>query len=113
MKRVCGLGDVPPGCIHGSDLDVDTPLAIYNVNGEIFATSAHCPHEGGPLTGGMLDGHMVTCPWHQWTFDIRTGVGDYAGGLVDTYEVSVEGDDVLVGKRKPISIPVRTKGPRP
>jgi nitrite reductase/ring-hydroxylating ferredoxin subunit len=33
-----------------------------------------CPHAGGNLAAGSLEGHIVTCPWHQWQFDLRTGV---------------------------------------
>lgn len=109
--RVCKLGDVPPGCMKVVQIDADTPIALYNVGGEVFATFAYCPHEGGPLAGGTLAGYFVTCPLHQWTFDVRTGVGDHAGGLVDTYEVVVDGDEVSIGKRKPFSIPVRSKAP--
>jgi len=110
VKPVCALGDVPSGCIHLAAHEDGTPLAVYNVDGQIFATFAYCPHEGGPLVGGTLEGFVVTCPLHQWKFDVRTGIGDYAGGLLDTYEVVVEDGQVKVGRRKPLSIPIRKKG---
>jgi nitrite reductase/ring-hydroxylating ferredoxin subunit len=111
MKVVCPLAQVPPGCIREAEHEDGTPLAVYNVDGQVFATHAFCPHEGGPLADGALEGFVVTCPFHQWKFDVRTGIGDYAGGILDTFEVVVEDGEVKVGRRKPISIPIRRKTP--
>ncbi|MFQ5495427.1 MAG: Rieske (2Fe-2S) protein [Phycisphaerae bacterium] len=41
----------------------------------IFVTDNACPHAGGNLSGGELDGETVACRWHQWRFCLRTGVG--------------------------------------
>jgi nitrite reductase/ring-hydroxylating ferredoxin subunit len=48
-------------------------LALYSVGGEILCAQAFCPHLEGPLFQGTLSGTTVTCPWHQWRFDLRTG----------------------------------------
>jgi hypothetical protein len=57
---------------------------------------------GGPLATGRLDGHVVACPWHGWTFDVRTGQPDHPGRhCVAAYEVKVEHGDVYVGWIKP------------
>jgi nitrite reductase/ring-hydroxylating ferredoxin subunit len=111
VRPVCRVEDVPEGCIREAVHEDGTPLAVFRIGGEFFVTFAHCPHEGGPIADGTLEGHVVTCPWHQWKFDVRTGVGDYAGGLLDTYEVVVEGGEVKAGKRRPVSIPIRRKAP--
>ena len=72
-------------------------LVVYNVEGDFYATSATCVHQGGPLGDGLLDGCVVTCPWHAWQFDIRTGEAIYDPGMsVPTHRVTLEGDDVLV-----------------
>ena len=48
--------------------------ALYKTEeGDFFATSDACPHAGGPLAEGELDGFEVSCPFHSWTFDIRDG----------------------------------------
>jgi nitrite reductase (NADH) small subunit len=72
-------------------------LVVYNVEGGFYATGATCAHQGGPLGDGLLDGCVVTCPWHAWQFDIRTGESLYDPGVaVPTHSVTLEGDDVLV-----------------
>jgi phenylpropionate dioxygenase-like ring-hydroxylating dioxygenase large terminal subunit len=53
---------------------------------------------GGPLANGRLDGHVVACPWHGWTFDVRTGRPDHPGGhCVAAYQVKVRRSDIYVG----------------
>ena len=76
----------------------DKPMALFNVNGEFCAINYICPHMGGPLGEGKLDGTVVSCPWHGWTFDVRTGLADHPGGhSVSAYEVVVDGDEVKIG----------------
>ena len=48
-------------------------VALFSVGGELFALDGVCPHQGGPLGEGELIGCVVTCPWHGWQFDVRTG----------------------------------------
>jgi nitrite reductase/ring-hydroxylating ferredoxin subunit len=64
-------------CPPGSCLEVVASgriIALFNVDGEIFALDGVCPHQGGPLGKGALSGHIVTCPWHGWQFDVRSGL---------------------------------------
>ena len=137
MKYVVGAADeVPPGerkivSIGGRS------IGVFNVAGEYFALNNRCPHQGGALCEGKLWGSLratapgefeysptrdiVTCPWHGWEFDVRTGqswcdptrlrvrpykvtVEDAAPApgmvkgpyLVETYPVSVEGSYLVV-----------------
>ena len=72
-------------------------LAIYNVDGTFYATDNQCLHRGGPLGQGMLSGCEVMCPWHAWSWDVRTGENCANGTLkVQTFEVKVEDGIVLV-----------------
>ena len=48
-------------------------IAVFRVDGEVFAIDNACPHMAGPLGAGPLDGHVVTCPLHRWQIDVRTG----------------------------------------
>ncbi len=48
-------------------------FAVYNVEGRFHVLDGICPHAGGPLGKGMLNGNIVTCPWHGWQFDVSTG----------------------------------------
>jgi nitrite reductase (NADH) small subunit len=73
------------------------PVAVFNVEGRFYATSNFCIHRGGPLGQGQLDGCVVMCPWHAWTFDVRTGESTVNPELkVTSYPVKVEDGRVLV-----------------
>jgi nitrite reductase/ring-hydroxylating ferredoxin subunit len=49
------------------------PVLLMKRYGEIFALSNCCPHMGCALAGGSMNGYVLTCPCHDWQFDIRTG----------------------------------------
>jgi nitrite reductase/ring-hydroxylating ferredoxin subunit len=51
-------------------------LAIGRVAGELFCVDSACPHAGGPLCDGELNGHRLECPLHGWGFDVRSGACD-------------------------------------
>ena len=52
---------------------------------------------GGPLGRGKLDGCVVTCPWHGWQYDVRTGENEFDRAIkLETYEVVVEDGEVKV-----------------
>ncbi|MES1213455.1 MAG: Rieske (2Fe-2S) protein [Singulisphaera sp.] len=70
--RAAELDDCPPG--SGRECVVeDRIVALFNVDGVIYALDGVCPHQGGPLGKGCLTGTILTCPWHGWQFDVRTG----------------------------------------
>ncbi len=48
-------------------------VALFNVQGKFYALDGVCPHQGGPLGRGLLEGSVVTCPWHGWQFDVTSG----------------------------------------
>jgi nitrite reductase (NADH) small subunit/3-phenylpropionate/trans-cinnamate dioxygenase ferredoxin subunit len=93
---VCDLTDVQPGLAHIVALP-DREVALFNVDGQLYAIDNDCPHAGGPLGDGWIKDCIVTCPWHAWSFDVRTGkmtLGDYS--TVDCFDVRVEGTRVSV-----------------
>jgi len=47
--------------------------AVFNVDGELEVTDAACPHNGGPLASGVIRDGVVTCPWHWYSFELRSG----------------------------------------
>ncbi len=72
-------------------------IALFRMGDEVFAIDAVCPHRRGPLDSGDLDEEgIVTCPWHGWRFDIRTGKSPTHPGQVLTYPVRREGGRVIV-----------------
>jgi nitrite reductase (NADH) small subunit len=72
-------------------------IAVFNRGGEFHAIDNTCAHLGGPLGEGMLKGDVVSCPWHGWQFDIKTGISPVnPAAKVASYEVRAEGEAVTV-----------------
>lgn len=72
-------------------------IAVFNVDGTFCAINNTCPHRGGPLGEGDLEGTVVTCPWHGWQFDVKTGVNPVnPAACVKTFPCKAEGSDLWV-----------------
>ncbi len=73
-------------------------IAVFNVDGAFYAIDDTCVHRGGPLGQGQLEGAVVSCPWHSWRFDVKTGASlTNPAARVGCYPIKIEGADVLVG----------------
>jgi len=104
---VARLEDLPPGSRKIVDV-AGVSIGIFNVRGELFALRNRCPHQGGPLCEGLQwgllessspgefsysrQGEILTCGWHGWEFDLRTGQSWCEPGRlrVRAYDVRVE-----------------------
>lgn len=98
FRKVASIGEIPPGTSKKVEVDGKC-VALFNIDGELSAIQERCPHRGGPLSEGIVQGGQVTCPWHAWSFNLRTGdrVGFPPGmGKIQTYNVRIEGNDILV-----------------
>jgi nitrite reductase/ring-hydroxylating ferredoxin subunit len=94
--KLTTLDDLPPGCAVELEFE-GRVFALYNIDGQISAIDGICPHQGGPLAEGMVEGTTVTCPWHGWQIDVRSGKTPLGPNVTQTvYEVRIEGRDVLV-----------------
>ncbi|MEI7970437.1 MAG: non-heme iron oxygenase ferredoxin subunit [Betaproteobacteria bacterium] len=73
-------------------------VAVYGVDGEVFATDNVCTHGAGRMSDGFLEGREIECPLHQGRFDVCTGKALCAPLTADirTYRVRVENLRVLV-----------------
>ena len=73
-------------------------VAVFRTaDDRVFALDDCCPHKGGPLSEGIVHGTFVTCPLHNWVFDMNTGQAQGADqGMVRTYPVKVQGGRILI-----------------
>jgi NAD(P)H-dependent nitrite reductase small subunit len=95
--RVATTSEIPSG--QGRMFEVGgRQVAVFNIGGGKFhAIDNVCEHQGGPLAEGELEDCVVTCPWHGWTYDVKTGVSpDDPDTKVQRFEVRVEAGEVLV-----------------
>lgn len=93
---VCAIGDLRPGACVKVELPDGDELAVYNVDGEFYATENFCPHKGAPLSDGTLCGHVIECVLHGWQFDVRNGECLTVREKLRTYEVQIEDGSVKV-----------------
>lgn len=73
-------------------------VAIFRTDDDrVFATSDRCPHKGGPLSDGIVHGHNVTCPLHNWVFSLENGVAQGADdGQIATYATRIQDGRILL-----------------
>ena len=97
LIKVAETKDLPPGTAAAFQVEGQS-IAIFNVDGAFYAIDDTCPHSGGPLSQGQVEGAKVTCPWHAADFDLRTGkvLGGPAFEDLRNYKVVVEGNDIKV-----------------
>ncbi|WP_372718193.1 Rieske (2Fe-2S) protein [Novipirellula sp.] len=89
--------DVPTGT--GKLVIVDDYLiALFHIDGVFYAIDDACPHQGAPLSEGVVRGCIAICPWHGAEFDITNGKLLCGPGVRDVkaYPVKIEDDDVLI-----------------
>jgi len=87
---VARVDEVPPGC--GVSVRVgEREFAVFHSEGRFYVLDGSCPHRGGPLGAGTVDGGSVYCPLHGWKFDLETGAGiDHPEKPVKSWPVRVE-----------------------
>lgn len=95
--KVAQMSEVPPGTIKGVKAG-DQEIALVSLEGQLYAIGDICPHAHCNLSDGDIEGDRVLCPCHGSEFNVRTGqvVEGPASENVATFQVRVEGDDILV-----------------
>lgn len=97
MRVVVGkVGDV----VEGKPVLVeaeDRKIAVFKIGSHYYGIDNICPHRGGPLVEGHAEGTSVTCPWHAWTFDLKTGACDVVpSAKLRTYKVKVQKEEIIL-----------------
>ena len=97
--KVGALSDIPSlgACVVET---ADGPVAVFRTaDDRVFALSDSCPHKQGPLSEGIVQGHQVTCPLHNWVIELETGEATAPDrGRIACFAVKVE--DGLVWLQK-------------
>ena len=103
--RIASITDIPAGKMMKVNAE-GKDILIVNLNGVVYALDNRCPHMGGSLDNGTLEGNTVVCPRHGAQFDVKTGVAmgkakigplKFLTTNVKSYEVRIDGSDVMVG----------------
>jgi nitrite reductase/ring-hydroxylating ferredoxin subunit len=87
-------------------------IALYDVDGTIFATDNICTHAYARLSDGWLDGELIECPLHAARFDVRTGkvLDPPATEDLKTYPVRIVGDEIQINLDLPSGSPTKPTG---
>ena len=95
---IAKCSDCPPGASREVVAE-GRLIALFHVDDQFFALDGVCPHQGGPLGKGQLCGHIVTCPWHGWQFDIRDGQHQIASTIRQpTIALTIHDGQILARK---------------
>ena len=96
FQPVAKVDELEPGtlaCVRVGEQDIN----LARIGDEFYATQGHCLHLQGPLCEGRLEGHVLSCPWHGWQYDVRTGQNEFDLAIqLRTYDVQVEDGEVRV-----------------
>ena len=100
-ETVARLDEIEPGslaCVRVGEQD----LALARVGDELYALAGHCIHLQGPLCEGRLEGYVLSCPWHGWQYDVRTGENEFDRAIqLETYPVRVDDGEVRIALSAP------------
>ena len=91
------LDDIPPQGARVVKTAQGCVAVFRTADDRVFALEDRCPHKGGPLSEGIVHGDRVTCPLHNWVFDMNSGLAQGADeGAVRTYPIRVQQGRVLI-----------------
>ena len=95
--KVAELSEVPEGQPKAVQMGEGRSIALFNVDGRIYATDNQCPHMGYPLTRGTVRNGILTCDWHRRSFDLEGG-GCFHVECDDlrTFPVDIRGNEIWI-----------------
>ena len=96
FQTVARVGEILEG--QGRSCEVDgRMIAVFLDGGQYYAIDDACPHQGAPLSDGIVFDRSVTCTWHGWRFSLESGRHlEGSRCRVGTYPVRVAGDEIQV-----------------
>lgn len=95
-RTVCPAAELGPGMLRAIEID-SQPVVVRNVGGTLYAIENICPHRGGPIAEGEIANGAITCPWHDWSFDLASGQNTMnPAATIRLFPCRVEGGNVVV-----------------
>jgi nitrite reductase/ring-hydroxylating ferredoxin subunit len=97
---VASVGEIGPGELKYVEAGPDyEPICLINFEGDFYAINDCCTHQDASLSDGEIVGDEIECPLHGGAFEIKTGLPANFPVVtpVETYQVKVEGDQILIG----------------
>ncbi|HEV3144571.1 MAG TPA: non-heme iron oxygenase ferredoxin subunit [Gemmataceae bacterium] len=97
FTKIATLSEIQP--VKGKQVGIaGRKIALFNIDGKVFAIDDTCPHRGGPLHEGTCADGEVCCPWHGARFDLATGSHRCppAHSDVQAFPVQIVGDEVQI-----------------
>ena len=89
--KIKPLGELPAGSLAQMEINGAAYALCHHPDGTLLVFACLCPHAGGPLGEGNLDGDQIVCPWHGWAFDCKTGVNDFDPDIqLKSYPVEIK-----------------------
>jgi nitrite reductase/ring-hydroxylating ferredoxin subunit len=93
---VARADEIPPGTVARVQAG-EREIAVAHCDDGFFALQNECLHLKGPLGEGRIDDHVLTCPWHGWQYDVRTGENEFDRAIqLRTYPVHVSNGEVQI-----------------
>lgn len=93
---ICAIDDIPVRGARKLKTALGCVAVFRTAEQEVFATADVCPHRAGPLSEGIVHGQSVTCPLHNWVFDLNTGQARGEDAAIATYKLRLVAGRVLI-----------------
>ena len=101
FRKIATVADLPPEGEAKEFAFGGRTVCVANTGGKYSAVDNVCPHRGGPLGQGVVEGGKIICPWHGWQFDAETGQSvQRPETTIHVYTLKIEGEDVLIEENK-------------
>jgi 3-phenylpropionate/trans-cinnamate dioxygenase ferredoxin component len=94
--KIAEIGDVPPGAGRAFEVE-GSSVAVFNVDGTLYAIDDSCPHQGSSLAMGRLEGCTVTCRSHGMKVNVTAGQQPGPGMIVRSFPLESRPDGLYVG----------------
>jgi len=95
--KIAEIGEIAPGAAKAFDVEGHV-IAVFNVDGKLYAIDDSCPHQGSSLAAGSLEGFVVTCRSHGFKINVTGGEQQPGAGMnVRTFPLELRPDGLYVG----------------